>query len=255
MKNEVITTGKTVEAALIEAAKQLGADKELLTYEVLKEGKRGFLGIGAVDAEIKARYEKQPSEYAVEFLKKLIDNMGIEAEITVKNGENGNCLIDVTGEASGALIGHHGETLDQLQYLVNLAANRDGDDDYMRISVDVEGYRAKREETLCGLAERMAAKVLKYKKNYTFEPMSAYERRIIHSAVQNIEGVTTYSIGSENCRRVVIAPEGAQHDENGGNGGNGGQKSSSRRRRSRSGGHKPSANAEPNPFAYKFLET
>jgi spoIIIJ-associated protein len=123
------------------------------------------------------------------------------------DGENGEKRICVDGDNAGVLIGHHGETLDSLQYLTNLAANKkiEGEKrEYIKVTVDVEGYRAKREETLRSLARRMADKVLRYKKSVMLEPMNPYERRIIHSEVQNIAGVATNSIGSENNRRVVI---------------------------------------------------
>ena len=116
-------------------------------------------------------------------------------------------VITVDGEGAGLLIGHHGETLDALQYLANLAANKKvkGEKrEYTKITLDVEGYRAKREEALRALARRMAGKVVKYKKSVMLEPMNPYERRIIHSEVQSIEGVSTNSIGSENNRRIVM---------------------------------------------------
>ena len=133
--------------------------------------------------------------------------MSIDAEISVSEGENGEVRIAINGESAAVLIGHHGETLDSLQYLANLAANKrvNGKKEaYTKVSVDVEGYRAKREETLRALARRMAAKVLKYKKSVMLEPMNPYERRIIHSEIQNMEGVSTNSIGSENNRKIVI---------------------------------------------------
>ena len=133
--------------------------------------------------------------------------MNIEADIEMSDGENGEKRITVNGEGASVLIGHHGETLDSLQYLANLAANKKVNgkkEEYVRVAVDVEGYRAKREETLRALARKMAAKVLKYKKSVMLEPMNPYERRIIHSEIQEIEGVSTNSIGSENNRKIVI---------------------------------------------------
>jgi spoIIIJ-associated protein len=127
--------------------------------------------------------------------------------VGTRHGNNDDVVITVDGEGAGLLIGHHGETLDSLQYLANLAANKKikGEKrDYVKITLDVEGYRAKREEALRTLARRMAAKVVKGKKSVMLEPMNPYERRIIHSEVQNIEGVSTNSIGSENNRRVVM---------------------------------------------------
>ena len=113
------------------------------------------------------------------------------------------------GRSAGSLIGYHGETMDALQYLTNLAANKKSGEEekreYQKILLDIENYREKRAETLKALARRMAGRVLKYGKNISLEPMSAYERRIIHSEVQGIQGVTTYSVGTDNNRRVVIA--------------------------------------------------
>ena len=133
--------------------------------------------------------------------------MGLDATVTYAKTADGDDRINIDGEGAGILIGHHGETLDSLQYLASLAANKKVDgkkEDYVRITVDVEGYRAKREETLRALARRMAARVQKYKKSVMLEPMNPYERRIIHSEIQNIAGVSTNSIGSENNRKIVI---------------------------------------------------
>ena len=148
---------------------------------------------------------------ALEFIKKLIADMNISADVEMTDGENGEKKIAINGESAAILIGHHGDTLDSLQYLANLAANKKIDGkkgDYVKISVDVEGYRAKREEVLRGLARKMASRVLKYKKSVMLEPMNPYERRIIHSEIQNIEGVSTNSIGSENNRKIVIFLDG-----------------------------------------------
>ena len=135
-------------------------------------------------------------------------DMELDAEITVTNGKGNEKNIAIKGSDAGVLIGHHGDTLDALQYLVNLVANKKEDENedrnYTKISLDIENYREKRQETLETLARRMSEKVLKYKKSITLEPMSPYERRIIHSAVQNIQGVSTNSIGNDNNRRVVI---------------------------------------------------
>ena len=133
--------------------------------------------------------------------------MNITASVVMTDGDNGEKRISINGDDAAILIGHHGETLDSLQYLASLAANKRVNgkkEEYTKISVDVEGYRAKREETLRALARRMASKVLKYKKSVMLEPMNPYERRIIHSEIQNMEGVSTNSIGSENNRKIVI---------------------------------------------------
>ena len=153
-------------------------------------------------------YELLPIDIGVNFVKTLIEDMQIEADISLSENDEGNKVISISGDDAGILIGHHGETLDQLQYLVNLAANKKADEEddraYTRILVDIEGYRAKREQTLRNLARRTAARVLKYKRSVTLEPMCAYERRIIHSEVQGISGVMTNSIGVENNRRIVV---------------------------------------------------
>ena len=207
MKKELIVTAKTVEEAVAKAVADLGApNAEAIVYTVLEEGKKGFLGLGATPAKIQASYTLAGADLALDFIRNLIKGMGIEA--TVEMTEDGeNKLIRVMGESAGVLIGHHGDTLDSLQYLANLAANKKvaGEKrEFCRITVDVENYRGKREETLRALARRTAEKVLRYKKSQTLEPMNPYERRIIHSEVQKIEGVSTNSIGSENNRRVVL---------------------------------------------------
>ncbi len=212
MKKEIVISAKSVEEAVALAVKELGAPSaDKIEYTVLEEAKKGFLGIGSTDAKISASYTCGGEARAIEFIEKLLKDMNIEAEMTVSEGENGETRIAINGEGASVLIGHHGDTLDSLQYLANLAANKRVDgkkEDYTKISIDVEGYRAKREETLRALARRMAAKVQKYKKSVMLEPMNPYERRIIHSEIQNIEGVSTNSIGSENNRKIVIFLDG-----------------------------------------------
>ena len=212
MKKEIIVSSKSVEEAVAKAVLELGAPSEdKIEYTVLEDAKKGFLGIGASDAKISATYTVGGEENAFEFVKTLLENMSIDAEVTMTDGEAGEKRITVSGESAAILIGHHGETLDSLQYLASLAANKKVDgkkEDYVRITVDVEGYRAKREETLRALARRMAARVQKYKKSVMLEPMNPYERRIIHSEIQNIAGVSTNSIGSENNRKIVIFLDG-----------------------------------------------
>lgn len=141
----------------------------------------------------------------------LLHDFGIEGEVILHDDGNGEALITITGEGASALIGHHGDTLEAFQYLVNLAANKKDNEDrqYTRISIDIENYREKREETLRKLAAKMAAKVKKSGKNIALEPMNAYERRIIHAEIQKIEGVSTNSVGTEGNRRVIVFPEGA----------------------------------------------
>ena len=151
--------------------------------------------------------EKTGVKMAKAFMDQLIADMGLTATTEVYDGDNDDTVIDVEGDKAGVLIGHHGETLDALQYLANLAANKrvaGEKHEYCRITVDVEGYRAKRAGTLRALARRKANAVLKYKKSIMLEPMNPYERRIIHAEVQNIPGVSTNSIGADDNRRVVI---------------------------------------------------
>ena len=208
MKTEITVLGKTVEEAIEKAVEELGAPSaEAIAYTVVEEPKKGFLGIGAVPAKITASYQKKGADIALDFIKTLVRGMELDATVTMEDGDDDNTLIRVDGESAGVLIGHHGDTLDSLQYLANLAANKKvaGEKrEYCRVTIDVENYRAKREETLRALARRMADKVLRYKKSVMLEPMNPYERRIIHSEVQHIEGVSTNSIGSENNRKVVM---------------------------------------------------
>ncbi len=203
MLKEVISSGKTVAAAVQSGAEQLGKPIDDIDYVVVEEPKTGFLGIGATDAVVKVFIKETPATKALDFIQTVIGDMGIEAEIVIDQQDDEGALINVNGTGLGVLIGHHGDVLDSLQYLANLVANKDLDDFY-RITVDVQGYRAKREETLRSLARRMAQKVLKYKKGFALEPMNAYERHIIHSEVQNIEGVGTYSIGDGAERKIII---------------------------------------------------
>jgi len=208
VKREVITTGKTVEEAVEAAVKELGAPSaDKISYTILEEPRRGLFGIGATPAKINATYSAGGAEIALEFVEKVIADMRIDAKSRLEDKGEGNWWINIEGSGAGVLIGHHGETLDALQYLANLTANRKGDrekHEHVRIILDVEGYRAKREEALRALARRMAERVQKYKKSVMLEPMNPYERRIIHSEVQLIEGVSTNSIGSENNRKVVL---------------------------------------------------
>ncbi len=211
MNNEIITTGKTVEDAVAAALAELGAKSvEEIEYTVIDEPKKGIFGIGASPARISAKKVFKGEIFAFNFIKQLVADMELDVKVEMKDAEGSDKdakLIDIQGEDAGVLIGHHGDTLDSLQYLANLAANKRVDGvkpPYVKISVDAENYRARREETLRTLARRMADRVLKQKKSVMLEPMNPYERRIIHSEIQNIAGVSTNSIGSENNRKIVI---------------------------------------------------
>lgn len=205
MRKETIVTGKTVEEALSVAAAELGAPVEDLEYTVLEEAKKGLFGLGASPAKVQVSYAPTAIDLAVAFVETTLKNMNIDAVVTVSDTELGK-KIDVSGEAAGVLIGHHGETLDSFQHLANLAANRTENkkSPTPKISVDIESYRAKREDALRGLARRMAHRVVKYKRSVMLEPMNPYERRIIHAELQSFAGVNTNSIGSETNRKVVI---------------------------------------------------
>lgn len=226
-KTETIVTAKTIEEALALACAELGAPSvDALTYTVLDEPKRGLFGLGAQPARVQASYAAPAAEPtpapaaapaaeakadpALDFIQTLIRNMELDVKVTMTEPAAGEKYISIEGDAAGVLIGHHGDTLDSLQYLTNLAVNKKrGDDkrDYVKVTVDVENYRAKREETLRALARRKAEAVLKYGKSIMLEPMNPYERRIIHSEVQLIDGVSTNSVGTDNNRKIVIFPE------------------------------------------------
>jgi spoIIIJ-associated protein len=211
MKKDIIVTAKTIEDAALEGAGQLGVAREDVEIEVLEEPKKGFLGMGTAPAKVKVTYILKPLEAARNFIETLMADLDIQAEIQIHDDGNGESLITLEGEGASILIGHHGDTLEAFQYLVNLAANKKDDEDrqYTRITVNIENYREKREETLRKLAAKMAAKVKKSGRNIALEPMNAYERRIIHAEIQKIEGVSTNSVGAEGNRRVIIFPEGA----------------------------------------------
>ena len=163
--------------------------------------------VAEADLKLTRREVAEGEDMSLDFVKTLIRDIGLSAEAELYSCEDGTRRIIIAGDDASTLIGHHGDTLDALQYLANLASakkNANGERDKSRVTIDIEGYRAKREETLRALARRMAAKALRNKRSVMLEPMSAYERRIIHSEVQGIEGVSTNSIGSDNNRKIVI---------------------------------------------------
>lgn len=209
MKKEIICEGKTIEEAIQKGLKELNVPAEATEYDILTEPKKGFFGLGGCDAKINLKVKKCGGEYkALDMVETLVRNLGLDVDVNLDNKDMKNRRISITGDAAGVLIGHHGETLDSLQYLANLTANtiEGNDKKYSKITVDVENYRGKREETLRGLARRMANRVLKSGRQVTLEPMNPYERRIIHSEIQNIDGVETYSVGADDNRKVVISP-------------------------------------------------
>ncbi len=239
--------GKTKNDAITEACKHFSVPSDKLDYEVIDEGKTGFLGMGSRPAFIKARVKEEKEEVTetVELLETLVvesvpvdeakskDNnkndvvhedidveavtkkfladvfaaMGISVEITVKYEEEPKTLdVDLNGDEMGVLIGKRGQTLDSLQYLISLVVNK-GTTEYIRVKVDTENYRQRRKETLENLAKNISYKVKRTRRPVSLEPMNPYERRIIHSALQNDKYVTTHSEGEEPFRRVVVTPK------------------------------------------------
>ena len=197
-------SAKTVNDAITEACKALGVTSDKLDYKVVEEGSNGFLGIGAKDAQIEAAVKNSVSDVASDCLKDVFAAMNIIVVVDVKyNAENNEMNIDLSGDDMGVLIGKRGQTLDSLQYLVSLVVNK-GNEDYIRVKVDTENYRERRKSTLENLAKNMAYKVKRTRRPLHLEPMNPYERRIIHSALQNDKFVTTHSEGEEPYRHVVI---------------------------------------------------
>lgn len=197
-------TGKNVEEAIEKALIQLDTTKDKVEIEVIEKGCKGFLNIlGTKLAKIKVTLKKDFQKEAREFLENVLKSMNIEATIDIKETED-NLYINLNGNDMGILIGYRGETLDALQYLVSLSVNKGMEEGYKRITLDTEGYRKKREETLIRLADKLAKKVKNYGKTVKLEPMNPYERRIIHSELQDNPYVKTYSEGDEPFRRVVI---------------------------------------------------
>lgn len=209
MLRKEIGTGRTVEAAIADGARKLGAEPSRAQYEIIEAPKKGFLGFGEAPAKVWVYIEVGSEQIAVDYITRITSDMGLGAvaEVARELNSEGGKIIKVKGDGAGVLIGHHGETLDALQYLSNLAVNRyneENGEDSPKITVDVEGYRSRREETLRSVARRTAEKVVKYRRNIALEPMTPYERRIVHSCLQNFRGVTTSSTGTDEERRVVI---------------------------------------------------
>lgn len=233
------TTGRTEDDAIAAALKELGLERDDVSVTVVERAKSGFLGIGASPAVVRVEYEapdepeiaeeelpqEAPAfsaekaadgdEYAEirNFLSGLLERMGVKADIAITRRDSKSIAVELSGPNMGAVIGRRGETLDAIQHLTNYVVSR-GSDKHMHICVDAESYRAKREESLVRLAEKMAAKVIKYKRSMALEPMNSYERHIIHAALQDYEGVSTSSTGTEPNRRVVVSYDRPQNNGN-----------------------------------------
>ena len=173
MKKEITVSAKTEAEAIEKAVAELGAPSaDAIEYTVLEQAKKGLFGIGATNAKIQATYNIKGVYAALDMIEKVVKDMGLDAVVKLAKREGDEALITVDGEGAGILIGHHGDTLDSLQYLANLSANRkiEGEKrEYVKVTVDIEGYRAKREETLRTLARRMAEKVLRNKRSHMYE--------------------------------------------------------------------------------------
>jgi spoIIIJ-associated protein len=202
MAKFVEKTGKTVEEAVELALKELNVSEENVNIEVLEEPAKGLLGIGAKPAVVKVTLKDNKNEIINEFLTKIAGLMDITLTNTIEE-KDGRISVNMEGNDMGLLIGYRGETLEALQTILGVVANK-GSEDYVRIDLDAENYREKRKETLKNLASKKAYEAVKYNKNITLEPMNAYERRIIHMALQENDKVTTYSIGEEPYRKIVI---------------------------------------------------
>lgn len=197
-------SAKTLNDAITEACQKLGVTSDKLDYIIVEEGSAGFLGIGSKPAVVKARVAFSIEDSAKEFLDQVFHAMDLTVSIDMKYDESERTIdIDLSGEKMGVLIGKRGQTLDSLQYLTSLVANK-GSEEYVRIKMDTENYRQRRKETLENLAKNIAYKVKRTRRSHSLEPMNPYERRIIHSALQGDQYVTTQSEGVEPFRRVVV---------------------------------------------------
>lgn len=197
-------SAKNVDDAITQASVQLGITSDQLEYEVVEKGSAGFLGIGSKNAVIKARRKFSLEDNVKDFLNSVFKAMNIQVEILVEISEEEHSIdVELKGDDMGILIGKRGQTLDSLQYLTSLAVNKHSEQ-YYKVKVDTENYRKRRKETLENLAKNIAYKVKRTKRSVSLEPMNPFERRIIHSALQNDRYVTTHSEGEEPFRHVVV---------------------------------------------------
>lgn len=211
MNKTIESTGKNVDEAIKNALNDLNISRENVDVEVLEEGNKGLFGLlGNKLAKVRVSVKHDNCYVAKSFLRDILDSMNMKAEIHVQEDEEG-INITMRGPNMGILIGHRGETLDSLQYLVSLVVNKDNTGhEYKRVVLDTENYRQKREDTLKRLANRLSIKARTLGKSIVLEPMNPYERRIIHSALQDNPYVTTHSEGEEPYRKVIIELKGKQ---------------------------------------------
>ena len=197
-------SAKNIDDAITQASIQLGITSDQLEYEVIDKGSSGFLGLGSKNAVIKARKKFSTDSTVRNFLNSVFDAMNMQVELIINIDEEEHIIdIELKGDDMGTLIGKRGQTLDSLQYLTNLAINKHSDE-YYKVKIDTEDYRKRRKETLENLAKNIAYKVKRTKRPVSLEPMNPFERRIIHSALQNDRYVTTHSEGDEPYRHVVV---------------------------------------------------
>ena len=228
--NFVEKQAKTVEDAITEGLVEMGLTSDQVTVEVLEKGPTGLMSIFSSKlAKVRVYKKISLPDTAHDFLKDVFEKMKMEVKIDVKMDDHNNMAIDLSGPAMGVLIGKRGQTLDSLQYLVSLVVNKESES-YVRIKLDTENYRVRRKETLETLAKNLANKVKASHKKFTLEPMNPYERRIIHSTLQNIKAVETHSEGEEPYRKVVITPAGGSSKGRSSNNYHKGQKRSSQKR-------------------------
>lgn len=195
---------KTVEDALTKACIELGTTSDKIEYEIVEKGSSGFLGIGSKPAIIRAKKKNTVKNAVVEFLNNVFRTMDMDVEVIMNyDEESKNMNVELKGENMGILIGKRGQTLDSLQYLISLVANKESDE-RVHVKLDTENYRQRRKETLENLARNISYKVRKTRKPVFLEPMNPYERRIIHSALQGDKFVETHSEGEEPYRKVVV---------------------------------------------------
>ena len=197
-------TGKTIDDAITEASVAFGTTSDQIEYEVVEEGNSGLLGLFSKDAVIRAKRKDTPEDHLKSFIVEVLEKMDMpaEPEITVDEVEK-VYNINLTGENTDDLIGKRGQNLDALQYLISIVANKNTEE-YYRVKLDTKNFRERRQKTLENLAKNVASKVKKTHRKVALDPMNPYERRVIHSYLQNEKNITTKSEGEEPNRRVVI---------------------------------------------------
>lgn len=202
---EITASGSTVEEAVQSALEQLNTTEDRVEIDVIDAGKKGLFGlIGAKRAIVKVKLAKDPVQETEKFIKEVINYMNVEVDIKTKVKDN-HVTYEMEGENIAIIIGKRGQTLNALQYLAHLAINKEKDK-YFVVTLDAEGYRGRRKETLEALAHKMADKAKRLNKKVALEPMPAFERKIIHSALQNQKKISTYSDGQDPHRHIVIKP-------------------------------------------------